>query len=61
MILDNGYEIPEGMESLSCIFNCGFIILWAVGNDDGVGDRMETHYDLCPARKAKSTFRTKGE
>lgn len=52
MILENGYEVPEGMESMSCINNCGFIILWAVGNSDGVGERMDDHHEFfCPATK----------
>lgn len=61
MILENGYEVPEGMESMSCIYNCGFIILWAVGKDDGVGERMDDHFALCPAKTHRKTFRTKGE
>lgn len=62
MILENGYEVPEGMESMTCYNNCGFIILWAVGQSDGVGERMSEHYVFCPNRKIpRKTFRTKGE
>lgn len=61
MILENGYEVPEGMESMSCINNCGFIILWAVGNYHGVGERMDYHMSQCPAVTNRKTFKTKGE
>jgi hypothetical protein len=62
VILENGYEVPEGMESMSCFHNCGFIILWAVGNSGGVGERMDEHYAFCPERPIpRNIFRTKGE
>lgn len=61
MILENGYEVPEGMESMTCINNCGFIILWSVGSSDGVGERMDDHAEYCPVLKKQKRFRTKGE
>ena len=62
MILENGYEIPEGMESMSCIHNCGFIILWNVGAHEGVGEQMDEHLLFCNGRKIpRNIFRTKGE
>jgi hypothetical protein len=61
MILENGYEIPEGMESMTCINNCGFIIIWQIGKSEGVGQRMDEHLALCLATKKRKTFRTKGE
>lgn len=61
MILENGYEIPEGMESMSCINNCGFIIIWQVGRSEGVGEEMDRHMTMCPTNIPKKRFRTKGE
>lgn len=31
------YDIPEGYESMTCIHNCGFFIVWASGSP-------ESHY-----------------
>lgn len=61
MILENGYEIPEGMESMSCMNNCGFIIIWQVGKSDGVGEEMDRHLYMCPSQPKRRTFRMKGE
>ena len=38
------YDIPEEYESMSCIHNCGFILVWerALGAGN-VGDVMDTH------------------
>lgn len=60
MILENGYEVPEGMESMSCYNNCGFIIIWKIGNSYGVGERMDSHIERCPAIEKKKIFKTKG-
>lgn len=61
MILENGYEIPEGMESMTCMNNCGFIIIWPVGGHEGVGEEMDKHIVTCPTQPNHRTFRTKGE
>lgn len=29
-----GYEIPSGWESLTCIYDCGFFIVWEVGSPE---------------------------
>jgi hypothetical protein len=60
MILENGYEIPEGYESMSCFHNCGFIIIWQSGKHQGVGEKMDAHLEECPFKPKRSTFRTKG-
>ena len=38
------YDIPEDWESMSCIYNCGYLLVWErrLGGGD-VGERMETH------------------
>jgi hypothetical protein len=39
-----GHEIPEGFESMSCVYNCGFILVWNILEDVGdVGGIMDTH------------------
>jgi hypothetical protein len=48
MILENGYEIPEGFESMTCFHNCGFIVIWKTGNHNGVGEKMDSHLEECP-------------
>jgi len=30
------YDIPEGFESMTCIYNCGFILVWS--HAEGAGD-----------------------
>ena len=60
MILENGYEIPEGYESMTCVHNCGFIIIWKSGNHEGVGEKMDSHLVECPSKPKRSPFRTKG-
>lgn len=43
-VIVEGYEIPEGFESMTCIYNCGFILIWSL--KDGardVGSVMDTH------------------
>lgn len=43
MIVGN-HEIPEGYESMSCIHNCGFILVWSLSEVIGdVGGIMDTH------------------
>ena len=61
MILENGYEVPEGMESMTCYHNCGFIIIWKIGNSHGVGERMDDHVERCPAKFNEGKFRRKGK
>lgn len=46
------YEIPEGYESMSCIYNCGFILVWSLSETIGdVGGVMDTH--IADAHTAK--------
>jgi len=41
------YEIPEGFESMSCIYNCGFILVWSHKEGAGdVGSVMDNHIAL---------------
>ena len=61
MILENGYEIPEGMESMTCFNNCGYILIWPVGKSEGVGEEMDNHLINCELRIRRKTFRPKGE
>lgn len=39
------YIIPEGWESMSCIYNCGFFLVWQQGSPEGdkVGMVMDGH------------------
>jgi hypothetical protein len=60
MILENGYEIPEGYESMTCFHACGFIVIWKSGRHDGVGEKMDSHLEECPNKPRQSPFRTKG-
>jgi hypothetical protein len=39
-----GYEIPEGTESMSCIYSCGFLLVWLQGEGAGAGNAMMEHY-----------------
>ena len=43
------YDIPEGWESMSCFNNCGFILIWQVGEGEDVGEKMDIHYQECPS------------
>lgn len=38
------YDIPEDWESMSCIYNCGYLLVWerALGGGD-VGGQMDAH------------------
>ena len=39
-----GHEIPEGYESMSCFYNCGFMLVWNMYEEVGdVGGVMDTH------------------
>ena len=29
------YSIPEGWESMTCIYNCGFVLVWELGSPEG--------------------------
>jgi hypothetical protein len=39
------YEIPEGWESMTCIYNCGFLIAWEQGSPEAqhAGNVMDGH------------------
>ena len=34
------YEVPENFESMSCIYNCGFVLFWERGTYTDAGNRM---------------------
>jgi hypothetical protein len=60
MILDNGFELPDGYESISCIHNCGYFVVWKIGASEGVGEEIDYHYATCPNRFIRK-YRMKGE
>ena len=39
------YEIPENWESMSCMYNCGYILVWErkVNGGSDAGSEMERH------------------
>jgi hypothetical protein len=37
------YEIPEDWESMTCIYNCGFILVWKRGLSNDSGNQMDRH------------------
>ena len=41
------YDIPEGWESMSCFYNCGYLLVWKVGSPeaDNAGILIEGHYE----------------
>lgn len=41
------YNIPEGWESMSCFYNCGFLMVWEVGSLQSLsaGTVMEAHLE----------------
>jgi hypothetical protein len=42
------YDIPEGWDSMTCIYNCGFILIWQMGSPeaDNVGTLMRLHLGI---------------
>lgn len=40
------YDIPDNWESMTCIYNCGFILVWERGKAFDAGLRMDTHIEL---------------
>lgn len=55
------YEIPEGWDSMTCIYSCGFILIWKMGSpeSEGVGTVMNLHLTLhdSPKPTIKDWFR----
>ena len=41
-----GHDIPEDWESMTCIYNCGYILVWKRGQAFDSGLQMETHIYL---------------
>jgi hypothetical protein len=41
------YNIPEGWESMSCFYNCGFLMVWEIGSPQSLsaGTVMEAHLE----------------
>jgi hypothetical protein len=37
------YDIPEDWESMSCIYNCGFVLVWQRGKSFDSGTQMDRH------------------
>jgi hypothetical protein len=37
------YEIPPNWESMSCIHNCGFVLVWERGKSYSAGLQMDEH------------------
>jgi hypothetical protein len=42
-----GFDIPSGWESMSCIHDCGFFIVWKIGSPESfnVAMVMEGHLE----------------
>ena len=40
------YDIPPDWESMSCVYNCGFILVWERGKSFGAGLQMDEHIRL---------------
>lgn len=41
------FDIPEDWETMTCIYECGFILIWERKSGGGdVGDTMERHLVL---------------
>lgn len=60
------YDIPEDWESMSCIYNCGYILVWKRGQTYDTGLTMEAHIMLEHEKPMPSffdwfRFRRKGE
>ena len=50
------YEIPEHWESMSCIYNCGFILVWERGKSYDSGLAMDAHIELEHIKPLPSFF-----
>jgi hypothetical protein len=37
------YEIPPDWESMSCIYNCGYVLVWERGKSFSSGSQMDEH------------------
>lgn len=40
------YEIPPDWESMSCIHNCGFVLVWERGKSYSAGLQMDEHIQI---------------
>lgn len=40
------YEVPDDWESMSCIYNCGYVLVWRRGGGHDSGLQMDSHIYL---------------
>jgi hypothetical protein len=50
------YDIPEHWESMSCIYNCGFILVWERGKSYDSGLAMDAHIEMEHIKPLPSFF-----
>ena len=60
------YDIPEDWESMTCIYNCGYILVWQRGKSNNSGLAMDSHIliehtDPIPSFWDWFRFRKKGD
>lgn len=50
------YEVPAGWETMSCIYNCGFVLMWKQNEYTDAGFVMDRHITLAHPEPQTSMF-----